>query len=246
MAWFEATLKRRFLTIQTKQALGLDRLKAALMALGVKCGGTLQERAARLWSLRGVTDPSQVRQATGLFDTKKNAHPTIDTDAGLCLAHPILYLPLLVPLTLVHVSPTSYFPGRPQAACEEEVRGIGGRGEGRVAWLGLVWCGWPAGKNNNQVMGKETEEEEEEEQCLVLVLCLAECVRSCLLASFARFSSADSSRLGGLLFFASHPLEPRVDGDGAKRVVLVGYRLEARCLDVLHQVRLCGVEWPPG
>jgi hypothetical protein len=30
------------------------------MAWDVKCGGTLQERAARLWSLRGVTDPSQV------------------------------------------------------------------------------------------------------------------------------------------------------------------------------------------
>ena len=42
------------------QALGLDRLKAALMALDVKCGGTLQERAARLWSLRGVTDPAQI------------------------------------------------------------------------------------------------------------------------------------------------------------------------------------------
>lgn len=30
------------------------------MALGVKCGGTLQERAARLWSLRGITDPSEI------------------------------------------------------------------------------------------------------------------------------------------------------------------------------------------
>jgi hypothetical protein len=36
-------------------ALGLDRLKAALMALGVKCGGSLQQRAERLWALKGVS-----------------------------------------------------------------------------------------------------------------------------------------------------------------------------------------------
>lgn len=44
----------RFTAAEELEALGLDRLKAALMALGVKCGGSLQERAARLWSLKGV------------------------------------------------------------------------------------------------------------------------------------------------------------------------------------------------
>nr|CAG4638336.1 EOG090X03G1 [Cyclestheria hislopi] len=34
-------------------SLGLDRLKSALMALGLKCGGTLEERAQRLFSTRG-------------------------------------------------------------------------------------------------------------------------------------------------------------------------------------------------
>ncbi|XP_060077482.1 splicing factor 3A subunit 3-like [Ylistrum balloti] len=34
-------------------SLGLDRLKSALMALGVKCGGTLEERAIRLFSTKG-------------------------------------------------------------------------------------------------------------------------------------------------------------------------------------------------
>lgn len=34
-------------------ALGMDRLKEALEALGLKCGGTLSDRAARLWSVRG-------------------------------------------------------------------------------------------------------------------------------------------------------------------------------------------------
>lgn len=36
------------------EALGLDRLKSALMALQVKCGGSLSERATRLFSLKGV------------------------------------------------------------------------------------------------------------------------------------------------------------------------------------------------
>ncbi|KAJ8026577.1 Splicing factor 3A subunit 3 [Holothuria leucospilota] len=34
-------------------SLGLDRLKSALMALGLKCGGTLEERALRLFSTKG-------------------------------------------------------------------------------------------------------------------------------------------------------------------------------------------------
>ncbi|CAE7530320.1 SF3A3 [Symbiodinium microadriaticum] len=36
------------------EALGLDRLKGAMEALGLKCGGTLSDRADRLWSVRGV------------------------------------------------------------------------------------------------------------------------------------------------------------------------------------------------
>lgn len=41
-------------------SLGLDRLKSALMALGIKCGGTLEERAQRLFSTKGQRhiDPS--------------------------------------------------------------------------------------------------------------------------------------------------------------------------------------------
>lgn len=41
-------------------SLGLDRLKSALMALGIKCGGTLEERAQRLFSTKGkrTIDPT--------------------------------------------------------------------------------------------------------------------------------------------------------------------------------------------
>ncbi|XP_069464791.1 splicing regulator SDE2 isoform X2 [Ambystoma mexicanum] len=37
------------------ECLGLETLKQELMALGLKCGGTLQERAARLFSVKGLT-----------------------------------------------------------------------------------------------------------------------------------------------------------------------------------------------
>ncbi len=37
------------------EAHGLDALKAELRRLGLKCGGTLAERAARLFALRGRT-----------------------------------------------------------------------------------------------------------------------------------------------------------------------------------------------
>jgi len=36
------------------EALGMDRLKAGLEANGLKCGGTLQQRAARLFSIKGL------------------------------------------------------------------------------------------------------------------------------------------------------------------------------------------------
>lgn len=36
-------------------ALGLDALKADLMRRGLKCGGTLQERATRLFSVKGLS-----------------------------------------------------------------------------------------------------------------------------------------------------------------------------------------------
>lgn len=37
------------------ESLGLDVLKEELMSRGLKCGGTLTERAARLFSVRGLT-----------------------------------------------------------------------------------------------------------------------------------------------------------------------------------------------
>lgn len=41
-------------SVEELEQLGLDRLKSALTALGLKCGGTLRERAARLFSVRGL------------------------------------------------------------------------------------------------------------------------------------------------------------------------------------------------
>lgn len=51
-----------FLSAAALELLGLETLKQELMSRGLKCGGTLQERAARLFSVKGLTrnqlDPS--------------------------------------------------------------------------------------------------------------------------------------------------------------------------------------------
>ncbi|XP_029790761.1 replication stress response regulator SDE2 [Suricata suricatta] len=43
-----------FSSMAEMEALGLDKLKTELTARGLKCGGTLQERASRLFSVRGL------------------------------------------------------------------------------------------------------------------------------------------------------------------------------------------------
>lgn len=56
-----------FASLEALEAVGLDRLKAALLFLNVKCGGTLQQRAERLFSLKGVSPdkiPKHLRAAT--------------------------------------------------------------------------------------------------------------------------------------------------------------------------------------
>merc|ERR1712051_857503 len=54
-------------------SLGLDRLKSALMALGLKCGGTLEERANRLFSTKGKSlndlDPALFAKSKGKAST---------------------------------------------------------------------------------------------------------------------------------------------------------------------------------
>lgn len=45
-----------FNTQEELVALGTERLREALDALGLKCGGTIQDRAARLWSVRGISE----------------------------------------------------------------------------------------------------------------------------------------------------------------------------------------------
>ncbi|XP_070842784.1 splicing regulator SDE2 [Chaetodon trifascialis] len=46
-------------SVDQLESLGLDALKEELMSRGLKCGGTLTERAARLFSVRGLT-PDQI------------------------------------------------------------------------------------------------------------------------------------------------------------------------------------------
>lgn len=45
-----------FNSIEDLQALGLDRLKLALIDRKMKCGGNLEQRAERLFSVKGLTE----------------------------------------------------------------------------------------------------------------------------------------------------------------------------------------------
>lgn len=42
-----------FSSAEELESVGAERLKVSLQALGLKCGGTLQERAQRLFSTKG-------------------------------------------------------------------------------------------------------------------------------------------------------------------------------------------------
>jgi splicing factor 3A subunit 3 len=67
-----------FNSVEELEALGLDRLKQALEALGLKCGGTLKDRAERLWSVRGKKPediPAKLRAPTS---AKKAEDETVD------------------------------------------------------------------------------------------------------------------------------------------------------------------------
>ena len=58
-----------FSSSEELMSLGLDRLKSALQALGLKCGGTLEQRAQRLFSTKGKSlkdlDPSLFAKTKG-------------------------------------------------------------------------------------------------------------------------------------------------------------------------------------
>jgi len=60
-----------FNSVEELEALGIDRLKEGLEALGLKCGGTLRDRASRLWSVRGqkaenIPDKLKAKPSAGL------------------------------------------------------------------------------------------------------------------------------------------------------------------------------------
>mmetsp|Transcript_4324 Transcript_4324/g.5749 ORF Transcript_4324/g.5749 Transcript_4324/m.5749 type:complete len:232 (-) Transcript_4324:191-886(-) len=59
----------QFKSAQELETVGLDRLKDELQKKGLKCGGTLHQRAERLWLTKGVSDLSSLDPK--LFSKKK-------------------------------------------------------------------------------------------------------------------------------------------------------------------------------
>jgi splicing factor 3A subunit 3 len=66
-----------FNSAQELEALGLERLKSGLEALGLKCGGTLKDRAERLWSVRGKK-PHEIPDKLKKKETSSNGSPNGD------------------------------------------------------------------------------------------------------------------------------------------------------------------------
>ena len=58
-----------FASAQELESVGMEHLKEELVARGLKCGGTLQQRAQRLFATKGVpldqVDPSFFAKPTG-------------------------------------------------------------------------------------------------------------------------------------------------------------------------------------
>jgi splicing factor 3A subunit 3 len=70
------------------EALGMERLKEALEAMGLKCGGTLKDRAERLWSVRGKK-PEEIPQklkakpsASKANNKQQNGNGNHDAEGG--------------------------------------------------------------------------------------------------------------------------------------------------------------------
>ena len=59
-------------------SLGLDRLKSALIALGLKCGGNLEARAERLFSTKGKTLGWYIKKIIKrlFIENYRNPHPS--------------------------------------------------------------------------------------------------------------------------------------------------------------------------
>jgi splicing factor 3A subunit 3 len=73
-----------FSSAEELASLGLDRLKSALMAKGMKCGGTLEQRAARLWASRGID--AKDLPAELLASSKKSSSSSTDQEKNQAIA----------------------------------------------------------------------------------------------------------------------------------------------------------------
>mmetsp|Transcript_15741 Transcript_15741/g.52685 ORF Transcript_15741/g.52685 Transcript_15741/m.52685 type:complete len:149 (-) Transcript_15741:462-908(-) len=72
-------------TVEEVEELGLNVLKDELSKLGMKCGGTLHERAERLWQTKGVEDIKEFLAANSslLVNPSRNKKQRVDESVRL-------------------------------------------------------------------------------------------------------------------------------------------------------------------
>lgn len=118
-------------------SLGLDRLKSALMALGMKCGGTLEERAQRLFSTKSMQEIDEsllVKNKSGKNVSNAAKEQARQREVASIEAR-IYYLSELLK--------------EQRSATKENVQRKQARGDGE--------------RNDSDVEGSDSEEEEEDE-----------------------------------------------------------------------------------
>lgn len=122
-------------------SLGLDRLKSALMALGLKCGGTLEERAQRLFSTKGM---KQIDQS--LMANKKGSAP-LGKNVSIATKDQARQKEIASIEALIYY--LSELVKEQRAATKENVQRKQARGDGE--------------RNDSDVEASDTESEEEDE-----------------------------------------------------------------------------------
>eukprot|EP00055_Hartaetosiga_balthica_P004645 m.12528 g.12528 ORF g.12528 m.12528 type:complete len:519 (-) comp4009_c0_seq1:274-1830(-) len=86
----EAVNLDAYTSAEQLESLGIEGLKSALVSVGLKCGGTLQQRAQRLFSTKGLS-PDQWPKSIKAKKTASKGGPAVDEKKVVASAEAVVY-----------------------------------------------------------------------------------------------------------------------------------------------------------
>jgi len=140
-------------SVQDLEALGLQRLKEGLEALGMKCGGSLSDRAGRLFSVKGLA-PSDIPKNLLAKAAKKRKREGGEAGDSRSVAEREFGVSFMMDQLLDVVEATKRHIEKRQTQLVEE----------RAAELEEEEYGTLAGRTGGEGGGDDGEDEEEEEE----------------------------------------------------------------------------------